>query len=79
MSDEIYTVVEGVQDLTDCANHLAKSQKGRNAMKRLLAWLDDDGLSLDMVNKEAVLTLLNGAFGEYPGTARDVMRDALGQ
>ncbi len=79
MPSEIYTEVESVQDLFEAARCLNKSSRGRNAMKRLLAWLDDDGLALDIVNKEAVLTLLTGAFGEYPGTARDAMRDALGE
>ncbi len=66
------------QDLVDAANRMARSTKGRNALNRLLDWLDDDGLSLDGENKAAVMTLLLGAFGSYPGTARDAMRDAVG-
>ena len=73
----MYIEVEGTQDLIDCANHLAKSAKGRSALIHILAWLDDTGLALDEVNKEAAMTLLMGAFGRYPGTARDAMRDAL--
>lgn len=75
----MYVEVEGTQDLIDCAKHLAKTEKGRSAITHILAWLDSDGLSLDQVNKEAALTLLMGAFDRYPGTARDVMRDALAQ
>ncbi len=74
---KMYVGVEGPQDLIDAANHLALSDKGRNAMRHVLVWLDEDGLSLDFTNKEAVLTLLNGAWGKYAGTARDAMRDAL--
>ena len=76
MSD-IYTVAECPKDVTDAVRHLARTSRGRNALKRLLEWLDDDGLGLDMVNQEAVLTLLDGAWGKYPGTARDAMRAAL--
>jgi len=65
------------RDLINAANQLGRTTKGRNALDHLLTWLDDDGLSLDGMNKEAALTLLNGAFGSYPGTARDAMRDAL--
>jgi hypothetical protein len=53
---------------------------GRHALQVLLAWLDDEnfsGLSLDQDNKQSVLALLEGAFGPYPGSARDYMRDAL--
>lgn len=75
---EFYTAVEGQQDLFEAATHLSKTTRGRNALRALLAWLDDDGLGLDFTNKEAVLTLLAGAFGSYPGTARDAMREALG-
>ena len=65
-------------ELTGAAEQLSQSEKGRNALRRLLDWLDDDGLSLDGANKGAVLTLLNAAFGSYPGSARDAMREALG-
>lgn len=75
----MYIEVECEQDLFNAARNLARTERGRNAMTRLLAWLDDDGLGLDIVNKESVLTLLNGAFNQYPGTARDAMREALGQ
>lgn len=74
----MYTVVEGPQDLIDAAHHLSLTEKGRSALRHVLDWLDADGLSLDGVNKESIMTLLTGAFGEYPGTARDAMREALG-
>jgi predicted component of type VI protein secretion system len=63
--------------LLKAARQLARTDRGRNAMRRLLEWLDDDGLALDAPNKEAILTLLAGAWGSYAMTARDEMRDAL--
>ena len=65
-------------DLIDAANTLSRSARGREAMRVLLAWLDDTGLGLDSQNQEAVLILLQGAFA-FPGTARDVMRDVAAQ
>ena len=72
-------------DLTAAANQLANSRVGRNALRTVLAWLYDqqslsgDGLALDVDNQAAVLTLLEGAWGQYAGTARDAMREALGE
>ena len=65
-------------DLTAAANQLANSRVGRNALRTVLDWLDADGLSLDGDNQAALLTLLDGAWGAYAGTARDAMREALG-
>ncbi len=61
----------------DCADHLSKSDKGREALRAILAWLDAGGCSLDIDNQNAVLTLLSGAFGRFPGSSRDAMREAL--
>lgn len=58
---------------------LNKTDRGRSAMRHMLGWLDDDGLGLDEKNKSAALTLLLGAWGTFPGSARDAMRDALGE
>lgn len=64
-------------DMIEAAQQLAKSDKGRNALTALLDWLNADGLGLDAFNKRAVFTLLNGAFGPFPGGAREAMEDAL--
>lgn len=56
---------------------LARSRIGRNAMRRVLAWLDDDGLSLDGQGQDAVQSLLAAAWGPYAGSTRDAMRAAL--
>jgi hypothetical protein len=64
-------------DLEAAAARLNRSEKGRQAMRDLLAFLDNGALTLDYDNQSAVLTLLTGAWGQYAGTARDVMREAL--
>ena len=65
-------------DLHAAAQRLSKSDHGRDALRRVVEWLDNSGVSLDRGNQEAVLTLLAGAWGPFAGTARDVMREALG-
>ena len=63
-------------DLQAAVDQLAKSERGRNAIRRLLDWLDADGLALDAPNQRAAITLLLAAWGPFPGTARDLMREA---
>jgi hypothetical protein len=66
-----------ITDLEAAAARLNRSEKGRQAMADLLALLDNGALALDYDNQSAVLTLLTGAWGQYAGTARDVMREVL--
>lgn len=63
------------QTLRSAGAALDKTSRGRQAMRYLLAWLDDSGLGLDAIGQEAVLELLDGAWGGFAGTARDVMRE----
>lgn len=65
-------------ELVRAAGHLAKSEKGRDAMRRVVDWLDESGCSLDPWNQRAILKLLEAAWGGWAGTARDVMHEALG-
>lgn len=51
--------------------------RARDAMQRVLDFLDGGGLSLDGQGQESVLTLLVAAFTTSPGSVRDQMRDAL--
>ena len=67
-----------VEDLEHAADSLCRSARGRESLKDLLAFLDKGGLSLDEDNRCHIITLLCGAWGEFPGTARDVMRAKLG-
>jgi ABC-type hemin transport system ATPase subunit len=64
-------------DLTRAVAQLQKSGKGRDALKALITWLDEGGVSLDGLNQQAVFTLLRATWGSHPGTARDLMRDAV--
>lgn len=63
--------------LREAAEHLAKSDKGRDALRRVLDWLENSGLSLDSVNQDAILLLLDAAWNGWAGSAREVMHDAL--
>lgn len=56
---------------------LSESQKGRDAMRHLLAWLDDSGCSLDGRNQDCCTSLLDAAWAGYAGSVRDAMREAL--
>lgn len=66
------------QELEAAAQQLARSERGRNALRGVLDLLEQRGaLGLDPDNRYAVLTLLEGAWGGYASTARDAIRDAL--
>jgi len=56
---------------------LSRSQRGRNAMRHLLACLDDGAGMMGGAEQDAVTTILAGAWGGYPTAAREAMRDAL--
>ena len=64
--------------IRNAARQLAESEKGREALGCLLNWLErSSGLSLDGRNQEAVLLLLQAAWGGYAGTVRDAMHAAV--
>ena len=65
-----------ITELQAAVATLARTDRGRNAMRRLLYWLDDDGMGLDRYGQEAVVTVLWSAWGPFAGTARDLMREA---
>jgi hypothetical protein len=60
------------------AQHLARSEKGRDALRRVIDWLEASGLSLDAQNQNAILELQRMAWEGWAGTVRDAMHDALG-
>jgi hypothetical protein len=60
------------------ARHLAKSDKGRKALRAVVDWLEDSGLSLDGQNQNAILELQRLAWEGWAGTVRDAMHEALG-
>jgi hypothetical protein len=67
-----------VDGLRRAAQHLAKTDKGRDALRRVVDWLEASALSLDDMNKTAILLLLEGAWEGMAGTARELMHEALG-
>ena len=66
-----------MEQLDKAGSLLAESEKGRQAMRDLLAFLDIGAIGLNEQNQAAIIALLDGACGEYAGTSRDVMRDWL--
>lgn len=66
-----------IADLEQAAAQLGHSEAGRATLRYLLDWLDDPSINLDGQNQEAVFTLLDGAWGSFSGTARDLMREQL--
>lgn len=56
---------------------LCQSERGQEALKALLAMLDDGAISLDHPNQLALIALMMAAFAR-PGTTLNAMRDALG-
>lgn len=66
-----------VREVEEAADQLAQSHRGRNALTKLLDWLEDDGLGLDASNQAAIYVVLQAAWGKYSGTTREIMRDAI--
>lgn len=65
-------------ELMHAARQLAESTRGRDALRRVVDWLEESGLGLDQNNQQATLTLLEHAWAGYAGTVRDVMHEVLG-
>jgi hypothetical protein len=70
-------------EIHTAARQLARTPRGRNAIRRLLAWLEDTqdldlwGLDLDEIDKARVLTLIGAGWGREYLEARDAMRAAI--
>lgn len=65
------------EDLEFAIKQLSKTERGRNAMRHILNWLDDDGLGLDVDNRSCC-TMLLGICWRMPGSGRDAIREAIG-
>lgn len=60
-------------------DQLARSGRGENVLRGLLVLLDDHGaISLDQEGQRAVMVILSAAWGKYPGSARDLIREKIG-
>jgi hypothetical protein len=67
-----------IEQLDKAGSKLAESDRGLQAMRDLLAFLENGAVGLDDDNQAALMAILNGAWGEYAGTALDVLRDKTG-
>lgn len=66
------------EQISAACQQLRKSMKGREALVTLRDWFNGNGLSLDGVNKNAVLTLLQAAWENgKPGTVLNAINDSL--
>lgn len=63
-------------DMMDAIKQLRRSEKGRNAIRHVLTWMDDDGAALDYHNQSAIQTLIALCW-RMPGATRDAMRDVV--
>lgn len=68
---------DAVPELHEAAQRLAQTDRGRQTLTTLLAWLDDVGTVLDARHQDAVFSLLTGAWNGYAGSTREAMREAL--
>jgi hypothetical protein len=66
-------------ELNIAASALGRSERGRKAMQDTLVMLDGGGIALDQSNINALVTLLMAAWSTHPQSARDAMREVLGQ
>lgn len=66
------------QEIESAVQTLSRTERGREVMRQVLGMLDDAGVGLDLEGQAAVFTLLQATWGQYTGSARDAMREALG-
>jgi hypothetical protein len=64
-------------ELLAAAAQLNRSERGRQAMKDLLALLDNGADALDFENQAAVATFLRAAWSNMPSGARETLREGL--
>lgn len=65
------------EDLAQAVNALRDTERGRKALRDLLAFIINGGDGLDCVNQEAVFTILNCQFGPFAGSTREEIKRAL--
>lgn len=58
---------------------LAGTERGRASLQEVLGLLDGEASGLDYQGQNAVMTLLQAAWGPFGGSTRDSIRDALHQ
>ena len=65
------------EEMQAAAHQLAKSERGRAALNRLLVLLEGEDIDLDLLNQRAFLALLGGAWAGQSEAARESAREAL--
>lgn len=65
------------QEMAAAARQLAKNERGRAALARLLTLLEGEDMDLDLLNQRAFLALLGGAWTGQAGAACESIRHAL--
>jgi hypothetical protein len=63
----------GPQQLAEAAEQLKQSERGRRVLVTLKAFLRGYASALDSKNRNALLTLIFGFYGSYPGTTLEVI------
>ncbi len=67
------------KNLSDAVEVLKDTERGRQVLRDLLALIENGGDGLDIVNQDAVVTILRCQFGPFAGSTRDEIRRAVGK
>ena len=67
-----------IEDLEKAAGALARSERGRQALRDLRSFLTNGATGLDSENIAHVVTLLSGAWNGFSGSTPTVIGCALG-
>lgn len=65
------------EDLAQAVSALRDTERGRQALRDLLAFITNGGDGLDCVNQGAALTILACQFGPFAGSTREEIKRAL--
>ena len=66
-----------LETLVSAAGCLGKSERGSQALKDLLVFLENGACGLDSDNQVAVATLLLGAWGSHAGSTREIIQKEI--
>ena len=66
-----------VEEMQAAARQLAKTERGREAMKRFVALLNEGEFDLDLLDQRAFLALLGGVWNGRTAEVRATMAQAL--
>ena len=66
-----------VSEMQAAARQLAKTDRGREAMRRLVTLLEAGDFDLDLLDQRAFLALLGGVWNGSAADARTIMAQAL--